>query len=258
MEVLSALRQVRAQEGLSRLLPGPRLGLVLATVLCWLALLGPAALPAAPGDTLKGQLVLVTKGSFKELPDKLVDEISDHIRARVQAVSITNVLKSADGRVILEINFPSDRKLAFEKMVAELPTVNFLVPLTVEGWNVKPSVEPASPEQAEESPSRRGDFDMTISARRDTISSLNFRDVALREILGFLGQQMSLEYVCPAEVGRRQITAQLRNITLAGFLESLRLSLDISIKKVGNVYVFCSRGEPAKKAAPVKGAEGGR
>ena len=258
MEVLSALRQVRAQEGLNRLLPRAAVLRTLAAVLCCLAILGPTVSPALAGDTLKGQLVLVTKGSFKELPDKLVDEISDHIRARVQAVSITNVLKSADGRVILEINFPSERKLAFEKMVAELPTVNFLVPLTVEGWNVKPSVEPASPEQTDESPARRSDFDMTISARRDTISSLNFRDVALREVLGFLGQQMTLEYVCPAELGRRQLTAQLRNITLAGFLEALRLSLDISIKKVGNVYVFCSRGEPAKKAAPAKGVEGGR
>lgn len=225
---------------------------------------GVLALAASPAlaESLRGQLVLLTKGVLKETPDKLVDEISDHIRARVQAVNITNVLKSADGRIILEITFPSERKLAFEKMVAELPAVNFLVPVTVEGWNVKPTIDPvAAPDPDRADAPRPGDFDMTINAKRDSISSLNFRDVPLRDVLAYLGQQMNLEYICPGELGRRPVSAQLRAVTLPQFLEGLKLALDITIKKVGGFYVFSPRGDSpavARKPAAGRGSESAR
>lgn len=210
-------------------------------MLAALLVMAPAAAPAH-AESLRGQLVLVTKGSFKDLPDKLVDEVSDHIKARVQSVSVTNVLKSADGRMILEIQFPADRKLAFEKMVAELPTVNFLVPLTVEGWNVKPGTDQATPDRTGDEP-RHGEFDIAINVKRDTINSLSFRDVPLRDVLIYLGQQMNLDYICPSEIGRRQITAQLRSVTLNQFFDGLRLSLDVGIKKIGNFYVFSGKAE---------------
>lgn len=199
---------------------------------------------AAAAETLRGQLVLVVKGGLKETPDKLVEEISDHIRARIQTVSIANVLKGGDGRIILEVTFAADRKLAFEKMVAELPAVGFIVPVTVEGWNVKPGVDPAAGGGDHDAP-RQPEFDMTLSAKRDTISSLNFKEVPLRDVLSYLGQQMNLEYICPGEIGRRLVTAQLRNVTLAAFLEGLKLGLDIGIRKVGGFYVFSARADIA-------------
>ncbi|MBI3889941.1 MAG: hypothetical protein HY303_00255 [Candidatus Wallbacteria bacterium] len=262
MEILSFLRQVLPpQVTAAPGRPSPvlrRLAYGASTVLLCLAIaLGVPA--GALADSLRGQLVLLTKGGLKETPDKLVDEISD---ARVQAVSITNVLKSADGRIILEITFPSERKLAFEKMVAELPAVNFIVPVTVEGWNVKPTIDPiAAPEGERGESPRPGDFDMTINAKRDSISSLNFRDVPLRDVLSYLGQQMNLEYICPGEVGRRLISAQLRSVTLPQFLDGLKLGLDIGIKKIGGFYVFSARGDgvaAVKKPAAARGAEGVR
>lgn len=214
--------------------------LLLGLVLGCAAMPGSADLNAqeAPQSRLKGQIVIVAGSGAVALPKTFTEDLKAHVEAVVPGAGPPNILKGAEGRLILELSFPSASRTVFEKMVAELPTAPFSVPVRVESWNIKAvalSVVGSSP--SEPPPP---ELDVVIGGKSDVIESLQFREVQLRDALAYLAQHVEFQYICPGDLGEASITAQLRRVSLDEFLEGVALGLDIPLRKVGTFYVFVS------------------
>jgi hypothetical protein len=240
VEVLRGLRRGAESVGAARPRPCPagRLRRVRpAAAIRALAVAVAVSAGAARAESpFTAVLAVRIKEPAREVPAKLVAEVTAHLQRTLRDTQVLNVSKGS-GRFVINVSFPADERLKFEKMVVELPTVAFSTPVLVESWNINARTE-SSAATEDTTSSALGNFAIEMGASSGQIASVRLREVPVKDVLSFLARRARLQYMAPAEVTDRVVWAEARDVTVDEFLKGLKSTLAVDLVRMGPLYIF--------------------
>lgn len=184
-------------------------------------------------------LLTVRVRDGREVPAKLLQEVTGHITHTIHDVQVLNTATRGPGRFVITVSLPAEERLKFEKMVVELPTASFSAPVAVESWNVNPRAESVGTTE-DTTPAAAVPFQIDLD-RSGTLSQVRLREVPVKDVLSFLARSAKLQYVCPDEIADRPVWAELRNVTLEDLLKAIKTALNVELTKSGAVWIFSSK-----------------
>lgn len=206
---------------------------------------------AAPKKVLRVQLVLVALQAGRAIPHRTADVVLDHLGAKIQGFSSKKVLRG-DSRLILDFLTPPDQQAAVQRAIDELVTTSAGTFVKVEAW--KPVLEelPESPTPTNTptpEPTKVVKSHLTppsdpqvVNFRFETIENGQFRIVARNVEVGVLLEALSgaieFSYVCPQSVWQQRLTVNVRQTSFDGLLSALKGALNLSITRVGSLYIL--------------------
>ena len=195
---------------------------------------------AAAGDALQAVLSIKVREPAKDVPPRLIQEITAHVTRQIREAQVLNTVGRGPGRFAMTVALPPEERLKFEKMVVELPTATFSVPVDVESWNINTRGDSAS---ASDDTTAPADVHFLIDVDRTgaVLSAVKLNEVPVKDVLSYLARTVRLQYVCPDEIAARAVWADLRGVTIEEFLKSLKISLGVELVKSGSVWVFSNK-----------------
>ena len=211
-----------------------------ATVLVSLFAAIVIAVPLFAADSLQAVLSIKVREAGKDVPPRLVQEITSHVTRQIRDAQVLNTVGRGVGRFAMTVSLPPEERLKFEKMVVELPTATFTLPVLVESWNINPRGDSAG---ASDDTTAPADVHFLIDVDRagGELSAVKLAEVSMKDVLGYLARTVRLQYVCPDEIAARAVWADLRGVTIEEFLKSLKTSLNVELTKSGSVWVFSNK-----------------
>lgn len=195
---------------------------------------------AAAADGLQAVLSIKVREPAKDIPPRLVQEITGHVSRQIRDAQVLNTVGRGPGRFAMTVSLPPEERLKFEKMVVELPTATFSVPVDVESWNINARGESTG---ASDDTTAPADVHFLIDVDRagGGLVAVKLSEVPVKDVLSYLSRTLRLQYVCPDEIAARAVWADLRGVTTEDFLKSLKTSLGVELVKSGQVWVFSNK-----------------
>lgn len=214
--------------------------LVAHVLVCLLAAIGIAAPLAAAADSLQAVLSIKVREPGREVPPRLIQEINGHVTRQIRDAQVLNTAGRGTGRFAMTVALPPEERLKFEKMVVELPTATFSMPVDVESWNINARGDSSGATDGTTAPA---DVHFLIDVDRTggTLERVKLSEVPMKDVLAYLSRTSRLQYVCPDEIAARAVWADLRGITIEEFLKSLKTSLGVELTRSGQVWVFSNK-----------------
>lgn len=210
----------------------------ISVVLAFSAILIAAPVLAA-ADALQAVLSIKVREPAKDVPPRLIQEITAHVGRQIRDAQVLNTVGRGQGRLAMTVALPPEERLKFEKMVVELPTATFSVPVDVESWNINT----AGSVGAADDTTAPADVHFLIDVDRTGLglTAVKLSEVPVKDVLSYLARTVKLQYVCPDEIAARAVWADLRAVTVEEFLKSLKTTLNVELVKSGAVWVFSNK-----------------
>ena len=202
-------------------------------------------LSSAPSrDMLRVQLVLSSQDKNVRISPERADEVSGYLKSRIPSYLCKNILRGEQRLILDFLTTPTDRN-AVEQAISSIESSKAASGLKVEAW--KPVKETLPPKRIEKSPKnitprnigpKEESKHFTLKRLGQDHFSMMARNVEFGLILEAISDSTNFSYVCPQEVCKRSLSANVERTSLSSLLTALKTALSLSIKRVGSLYVI--------------------